>query len=356
MRFDNIPLLADRLFKYVSAEPKKALIQVRDNGKAVADFRQFMKDAQRFALDDEMAAMLGDLGWAFFDRYKPHINTWGRSPEGDKEHARVDRLLNDTRILSRLPFDNTWVEYNFRKRFAAQKNNNPALFTPLDQVSSVVGYIMRKLPQSDTMFSATLVLDDEGIQTTVGGPIISPWAYVWSTSEDDELPPGVPWMTPEQQARISVGFASSGEWTKYVRLVETWPLTGSLANLSDYDRSRYIEEFGGELRYIWSLLATINDLPTRSEVVQPQRGYMCRGQIRKFFSYSIIHLHVPKDTTRTQLAKKVVVRTRQKAHRVRGHWRTNWRDVNGPKIWVREHVAGDASLGWVYHDYSVEKG
>ena len=55
------------------------------------------------------------------------------------------------------------------------------------------------------------------------------------------------------------------------------------------------------------------------------------------------------------LARKAVTMMRRRAHQVRGHWRDDWRHP-GQKIWVKEHQRGDASLGFVLHDYTVEKG
>jgi hypothetical protein len=54
---------------------------------------------------------------------------------------------------------------------------------------------------------------------------------------------------------------------------------------------------------------------------------------------------------RDELGEGVVARRR--AHQVRGHWRRDWRH-EGQRIWIKEHQRGDASLGFVTHDYHVE--
>ena len=123
-------------------------------------------------------------------------------------------------------------------------------------------------------------------------------------------------------------------------------------------------------RDIWTLLATINDLPVIVERIEPSRGYVSRGSYKKFLTHSVIHLTVP-ETRWYKIARKISALIRRRAHQVRGHWRTDWHarptkgcghdwDVNmkcklcgGHKLWIAEHQRGDASLGFVTHDYDV---
>jgi hypothetical protein len=62
---------------------------------------------------------------------------------------------------------------------------------------------------------------------------------------------------------------------------------------------------------------------------------------------------------------------RRRAHQVRGHWRKDYRHpllpgcvhvfddnmtcklCSGHKLWIAEHQRGDASLGFVTHDYEI---
>jgi hypothetical protein len=124
-------------------------------------------------------------------------------------------------------------------------------------------------------------------------------------------------------------------------------------------------------RVLWALLATINDLPVTIEHVEPSRGYIMRGSYRKFVTHSIVHLTVPETRWRKLLTTTASL-LRRRAHQVRGHWRNDWRKplskacdhefnadlicrrCGGHKIWIAEHQRGDASIGFVTHDYSVE--
>jgi len=125
-------------------------------------------------------------------------------------------------------------------------------------------------------------------------------------------------------------------------------------------------------RDLWILLATINDLPVTIEHIEPNKGYVARGSYKKFLAHSIVHLTVP-ETRWHKLVTKTAATLRRRAHQVRGHWRNDWhkplsklcehefdaqmicRRCHGHKIWIAEHQRGDASLGFVTHDYKLHK-
>ena len=65
----------------------------------------------------------------------------------------------------------------------------------------------------------------------------------------------------------------------------------------------------------------------------------------------MITLTVPAKRYET-VAKRAIAIARRRGHQVRGHWRKDhWHP--GERIWIREHVRGDTSLGFVMHDYAV---
>ena len=77
------------------------------------------------------------------------------------------------------------------------------------------------------------------------------------------------------------------------------------------------------------------------------------------------------ETQCRKLALNTAALIRRRAHQVRGFWRSDWRHplsplcahafddtmicrhCRGRKIWIAEHQRGDASIGFVTHDYSV---
>jgi hypothetical protein len=126
-------------------------------------------------------------------------------------------------------------------------------------------------------------------------------------------------------------------------------------------------------REVWAFLSTVNDLPTKIEEVTPSKGWMARGNYRKFLQHSIITLTVPQSRW-PKLSTAVTALLRRRAHQVRGHWRRDWRHPGVPScehtwqasetalhcrrcgavsLWVHEHQRGDASIGFVTHDYAI---
>jgi hypothetical protein len=112
-----------------------------------------------------------------------------------------------------------------------------------------------------------------------------------------------------------------------------------------------VGELAHDARYLWALLATINDLPTSMATVKSDRGYVARGSYRKFCEHTVISLTVPAKRYAT-VAKRAIAIARRRGHQVRGHFRKN-RFHPGERIWIREHVRGDTSIGFVTHDYSI---
>jgi hypothetical protein len=126
---------------------------------------------------------------------------------------------------------------------------------------------------------------------------------------------------------------------------------------------------------LWVLLATINDLPVKIEEIKPAKGYVARGRYRRFLAHKVITLTVP-ETRYRKLVLRTAALLRRRAHQVRGHWRLDWihppstrcehlwqpdgkhlvcSRCSGHKIWIAEHQRGDASIGFVTHDYTVER-
>ena len=111
----------------------------------------------------------------------------------------------------------------------------------------------------------------------------------------------------------------------------------------------------GRLQSIFSFLSTLNKIPLVGiQEIKQSRGFVARGQYRKFLNHSIIHLNIPGKVDPFKIAHQVTADLRRRAHQVRGHWRDDWRKPKGNKsLWIAEHQRGDTSLGFVVHDYSV---
>jgi hypothetical protein len=84
-----------------------------------------------------------------------------------------------------------------------------------------------------------------------------------------------------------------------------------------------VVETTGILRYLFALLSTLNDVPTIKTQVRPSKGFVARGQYRKFVEHTMVRLNVPQRVDYTRLAKRCVAMARRRAHQVRGHWRVH---------------------------------
>ena len=110
---------------------------------------------------------------------------------------------------------------------------------------------------------------------------------------------------------------------------------------------------GGILRRAMLLLSVINDVPIGAKHVTQTRGFVAQGRYRRFLDHTIVTINLPKGRDPHKVARSIIAVARRRAHEVRGHWRRDWRH-EGQRIWIREHQRGDASLGFVTHDYKVE--
>jgi hypothetical protein len=82
-------------------------------------------------------------------------------------------------------------------------------------------------------------------------------------------------------------------------------------------------EFGGSLRYMLALLATLNDIPKMQVQVRPQKSFMGGGQIRKYLDHTVLQLTLPVKMSTVTLAKRLIAAARRGWHEVRPHWRIN---------------------------------
>jgi hypothetical protein len=139
-----------------------------------------------------------------------------------------------------------------------------------------------------------------------------------------------------------------------------------------------LKEEAGMMRQMVTLLAMINSVPTIIKKVEPS-GYRPIGMNKvRYLSHSTITLALPK--TRPALFIERSMRnalgdyTKRRAHPVRTYWREkrdsgnrycphSFDNIEKNKYecshcgrvgwWIKEHVRGDASKGWVRQDYRV---
>jgi hypothetical protein len=297
-------------------------------------------------------------------------------------------MLDSYRMLARLPHPITWIEYDVHARYrrmATQWPRKQDAAAPYMPASTHSGWLLLQHPKIETAFMA-LTAESHGIsskdQTHHLRPNISAYPIVW-TADDTPLPYRNLLITsPEPDEMDTVASLLTGirkfSCPQLNLTVAPW-VTGKLAQqfIEFRKADKAVLNHTGTLRVLWSLLAAINDTPMGVRHVTPAKGRMVGGSYKRFSEHSVIALNIPKRTTMIQLAKRILRTTRRRAHMVRGHWRRDWRfplsplcehhfepvpDTHlnrctrclGRKMWITEHQTGDASLGFVLHDYKVQ--
>jgi len=312
--------------------------------------------ARKFVLDKSMSAFMADLSYI--------------SLNAAATIAKRRELVEGVRKLARLPHAVTWIEYDkVEHRRRVKEVYHPEIDASPEAVPDRSGWLLMQHPTLETAFQAIHCTShawtaDKRIPT----PNSAQFAYSWTC--DDGVPP---WPRDEfynqpQMARI--------DDTERTRLCMP---AGILTGVLEYDTPSFaiiraphfsagaheiakkelwagnsfnaLGELAHDARYLWSLLATINDLPTSLADVKQDRGYVSRGRYKKFSDHTVISLTVPEKRYAT-VAKRALAIARRRGHQVRGHFRKDrWHP--GERIWVREHVRGDTSIGFVIHDYGV---
>ena len=323
--------------------------------------------ARKFVLDIAMSKYLAELSVVFW--------------RGGLR--KRNRMLDNVRQQARLPHQLTWIEIDFTNGYMVRSKelgslrvidihgNEPARF----------GWLLRQHPTVESSFicteirSATNELYKDRVFT-------HPVAMAWSSTDDP--------IAFRRFGPMDITSTVDGSNSEFVTGIEGYrshQVYWSSAFESDDAAADYLrsmqppphERYEGwenyifprlPIRDVWALLATINDLPIKIEHIEPSKGYVARGSYKKFLKHSVLHLTVPETRFRKLVLKTAAI-LRRRAHQVRGHWRVDWRNrpvktcehewnaemicrkCSGHKLWIAEHQRGDASIGFVTHDYEV---
>jgi len=323
-----------------------------------ARWRQLLQGARRFVLDDAMSTFLGELGAQAFAR--------------PLTQPQRDRMAEHLRMGARLPFPVTWIEYNLR---LSKTRASALLGQPFDPAGTprTEGWLLQQHPQLATAFIAHLVSHDpEQPDDLQFDTWTFPVAITWTADMDTVLP----WRPlPLNPAGLSASEAAVG-LRGYRSERVGYHQSGLVVRLDGIHGDKVaglIAEWRGVLRYIWALLATLGDLPVQMREVRPSKGFVAKLGYHRFLAHQTITLAIPaKDYTK--VARRALALAHRRAHEVRQHWRHDWRHplsprcehvftanethqtctlCHGRKTWIRKHERGDASLGFVTHDFRL---
>jgi hypothetical protein len=340
---------------------------------ALAKLCRAMLPARKFVLDEAMSRYWADVESALVTK--------------GSYRARL-RMLNNIRILSRLPHALTWIEHDPRHYRARTIEKHGFEVKPGMRTQ---GWLIQQHPQIDTAFRCSQYVAHDDMDDLY----LEAFASAWVVNDSTPMPwprAAFPeeWMRDDQAQRTSpllktfgkgAGQITNHQWTD-AELLSGMPgyLTAQVQLVEGMDHklrsmfpgknvAKNVWKMRAQCRVIWTLLSMINDLPVGIEHVQPSKGYVARGSYKRFLEHSVVHLTV--ETQWRKLIAKTAASLRRRAHQVRGHWRKDWRNplgkscehdfdermicrrCHGHQIWIAEHQRGDASLGFVLHDYQV---
>jgi len=327
--------------------------------------RGILESARRFVLDDAMAAFLYELTYIAF--HGPRMIDSKNNPRWKKIHQRLD----ETRHFSRLPHRVTWVEFSreVALRTTMMIAERDKVRADIDIMGSAgtpkredwegsgqrMGWLMQQHSKIETAFMCTQFYNRHKDNPEIE---FIPLALSWQTDDDP-----LPWALREPDGEYRglrtgsemltgiAGYARSNVGFQFMHSPEDARL--SRAEI-EREYNNAIIDSKGVLRYAWMFLSTVNKIPLVGQrEVRPSKGFVAKGRYRHFLSHQVITLHVPEKAKRKTIT--TVLGQLRRAHQVRGHWRDDWRLPKGNKsLWIAEHQRGDASLGFVTHDYDVK--
>jgi hypothetical protein len=312
--------------------------------RVLPEYRTMLASARRFVLDADMSAFFAHLSTANF--YKQKLSIFLRS-------------FNTTRLLARLPHSLTWIEYEVEPYEGVLKNHYGITrrdpIDPNKDYPTKIGWLIRQHPTLETAFRLTMIL------AVAGRARMVPFDLAWTVTDDPVPWPCVASMSAQQAATCALGLVTEYDAETEVTTFfapDSYLCVSVLPNeITDRYAGKDINNDAvnhcSELRKVITLLAAINDIPVGIKKVVPSHGFFAKGRYRSFLDHHVITLTLPKGRDPQKAARQIIAISRRRAHQVRGHWRRDWRH-EGCRIWIKEHQRGDASLGFVTHDYRVE--
>jgi hypothetical protein len=369
-------------------------------------YRQAMRQASKFVLDNE------------FTTYATHISN----------NVKPEKLLARLHLAT-LPYEVTWIEFDLHVKVREMRRFHGLEGIPKG-VCQRMGILLERV--NETMSTITMVGEDPDIvRPNLTGYIFStdertlnfnqmfngltPFDAAYRQDRLKQMPMFADVMnepdTAEMMRRVAhgslwgYGSHGSGIMHSTKELVHNIGLPAFLERHGELGFTRFydffentgrtivkrmpgfsqmisneITEFSGMMRWLVCVLAMLNEVPTRTEFVQPSHtmrwGLIKRG---KAFDYHRLTLRLPKTRPVPYLERKLSnVERKHKAHRVRQFWRTylhvehackpeehvwEYDDEHGYALCGRcfgyrrripEHVRGDPSLGWVEKSYVIK--
>lgn len=331
--------------------------------------------------------------------------------EVSADFEQVKRWTN----IARLPYTKMWIEFDCQYKTEISRRRN-TLIHPEDHPDNTfarMGLLLETLDQETGVWAMTGFMAEKGKDAEIF-PTGMTFFFAPEGPSHICLRPGPPWdrgqglwhghpaeMQIMRYAHIGLGvtgengLAAHPEFDNRLTLANA-PLMAemiyqsAISSKSELSRRQMAEKFGhalrtelfehaGIVRQVITVLAMMNQVPTVKHYF-PAGGHRLRHRKSiPFLDHNVITLQLPKTKAIPYIVKTLNKesddRRRNRAHMVRGHFRTieygkSSRCKHAPTMvengvgiclrceqmirWIPEKQRGDASLGWVVHDYLVE--
>lgn len=316
----------------------------------------------------------------------------------------ISSKLASYRRLARLPFEVVWIEMDYAARFAAMKAAGSIEGDMPEDAPLRIGWLLQQI--TDTSWrSVSIVQYDPGL--TESGRSVDAFAIANVVSTEGPLENFYP-VSRDPEIREAVtrmngpahAVANSEEYDIAMGQVAAWGLgsqkTGKkLMHLPEHligsnaidlplswepiiekvsagmSRSKKVDlvmkhmaesmnEVLGDLRFLCTALATLNNVPLTYEDFRRPGTRMIAGGMKPYMINRLVRIGLPKTLRRTKTIKgmlKLAERSMRR-HEVSGYWK-NVRCGPGrsqvKKTWVTSYWRGDASLGFVNQEREVFK-
>lgn len=349
--------------------PLSELTYPQSAERQMLQYRMWIRQARRFVISDSMSDLVVQAS------------------------LRLDKMPLWI-VLARIPFDVCWFEIdNHQHILSLQRHSTLGHPVNLDEVARKTGWLLvRDKPHPTRWFafefaSLAPTEDDLIVGRRDRSDIVVPGLAAYVLDPDGH--PGSPALGGLGIKPLSVEVPALPAYIEHVLwgindprgnvMAPEWALHRINAFMEPLLRTKYRHPFNrsktyqmdrfiqtqmvenrGIMRFIVTLLAAVNDVPVLYKDVEARPGH-AKTRLKKvpYLSHQVITIKAPKAKPVEWLIKKLdgAAGSRKKRHEVRGHWRVlinrKTRVVQG-RTWIPSHQRGDASLGYVKHDYIIE--
>lgn len=295
--------------------------------------RRSLTEAKRFVLDDSMAAFVADLSTIRFKHRGPD----SKAADYERGLAHNAALLTSLRHSAIPPFPRVWVEMPmppFVRRLLELKESSGHSSKDIygDEMSERdviprIGWLFEK--SDDDRAVIVFVFGFPGQDVVNNAPFCLPFSFLYKI-DDVEIPdspfgPGSPFQCDTGSSAIATGIMRVD---RHMAVINHRPIPPEDTLRIDIDSDgtvltmhKLLPEFGGTLRRALAFMAALDSIPKVEVETRTSKGFLARGQIRKFLPRTTLTLSLPTRVTPERLAGRIIEATHLRWHEVRSHWR-----------------------------------